>query len=1086
MERTFRVFISAVSGELKSYRAEVARVLRRKELEVRDQEHFRQGPATLLEQLAAYIEKCDAVVLLVGNQAGAFPSDEHAAALGVIPIYEKYLKETGQTRASYTQWEFLLARHYRKDTYLFLTGDGFAPDGRSNGEQDDKSSQSAYRQWIERKGKHRDPLRTREKLIEDVLVLGFPDLSRGQASEPREPEHAQELSNQTLVHYRKARIAEWSDLRYGAGDKLFTKLSLLLDNGADRDERWDRQKDTYDTLNAVLERNPDHVTFVLLGSPGSGKSTLLRRLDLETAQKGIEGSGDGLPFSYFVTLKDYRGAKGMPPPTPIEWLRDKWNSDWRKDDPYIPNLDYLLEKKGSFLLLDALNEMPRSDSKDYDGLVDEWKAFIADVRSRRWECRIVFSCRSLLYSEGLSTVDDMVPHVDIQVLDEPTIQQFLNHYAQSNAERLLQKLRASNQLELYGTPYFLKMLVEVAGKKGEIPSDRAALITAYIRKLLRREYLKPTPLIHNPGPLSADDIRRLGNLPRVDEGWRPYELLERSPLFRQLGKLAFGMQSEEYDETKMDEHFQLVAGLDYARRELAPPGGTVQDADDNLNAACHLSILEYEQKKEEVQFIHQLIQEYFAARCLATEPNPERTRVAWRSGEVEKKMPKNINEPLPPSDSTGWEETTLFAALMTKTRQKFVEGLLDANLPLAGRAAAQVLASEAQGSMSGRVALSKELIDRIQQALIRRMIGPDADLRARIGAGKALGELGDPRFDGKRNGSGKYICLTPPAILIPAGQYRIGDNKPVHTYEGPSHPVKLDAFHLAKFPVTNAEWACFIRAEGYDDERWWKTEAARLWRKGDTTYVARTVQWRAFRLMLRQSAMKEEPDYLDRKLATKELSPRAAEDHKKARDLTDEEFEATLRTDFKGGRHIEPRRWRDRNFNNPLQPVVGICWFEAQAYCAWLSHQTGLRWRLPAEAEWEAAARLGGSEDARYPWGDDFDSANCNSFESHIRATTPVGIFPGGDTARGLVDMSGNAYEWTSSKYDKVRYPYPYNAGDGRENPEDVEDPNQYEPRVLRGGSWYYSKDEARISFRLRFHPGYHNQSTGFRLALTA
>ena len=54
--REFRVFISAVSGELKSYRGEVARVLWRKELEVRDQEYFRQGPATLLEQLAAYIQ----------------------------------------------------------------------------------------------------------------------------------------------------------------------------------------------------------------------------------------------------------------------------------------------------------------------------------------------------------------------------------------------------------------------------------------------------------------------------------------------------------------------------------------------------------------------------------------------------------------------------------------------------------------------------------------------------------------------------------------------------------------------------------------------------------------------------------------------------------------------------------------------------------------------------------------------------------------------------------------------------------------------------------------------------------------------
>lgn len=141
----FRVFISAVSGELKSYRDDVARVLRRKELEVRDQEHFRQGPATLLEQLADYIKKCDAVILLIGDCAGAFPSDDHAAALGVVPIFEQYRQETGQARASYTQWEFLLAKHYRKQTYVFFTRNGFKPDNPQSETPDRRSSQAAYR-----------------------------------------------------------------------------------------------------------------------------------------------------------------------------------------------------------------------------------------------------------------------------------------------------------------------------------------------------------------------------------------------------------------------------------------------------------------------------------------------------------------------------------------------------------------------------------------------------------------------------------------------------------------------------------------------------------------------------------------------------------------------------------------------------------------------------------------------------------------------------------------------------------------------------------------------------------------------------
>ncbi len=68
---------------------EVAWVLRRKGLEIRDQEHFSQGPATLIERLRDYIQQCQAVVLLVGERCGTFPTDEHAAALGAVPVFDK-------------------------------------------------------------------------------------------------------------------------------------------------------------------------------------------------------------------------------------------------------------------------------------------------------------------------------------------------------------------------------------------------------------------------------------------------------------------------------------------------------------------------------------------------------------------------------------------------------------------------------------------------------------------------------------------------------------------------------------------------------------------------------------------------------------------------------------------------------------------------------------------------------------------------------------------------------------------------------------------------------------------------------------
>src|SRR5436305_3632417 len=173
---TYRVFLSAVTRELRSYRVEVARVLRRKELEMRDQEHFRQGSATLLEQLRAYIEQCDAVILLAGERCGGFPSEEHVAALGTVPLFESYRASTGRARASYTQWELFLAKHYGKKTYVFLSDPGFKPDEPNPEDADLRACQAAYREWVQASGEHRDALTTKEKLLEDVLVLPFPDL----------------------------------------------------------------------------------------------------------------------------------------------------------------------------------------------------------------------------------------------------------------------------------------------------------------------------------------------------------------------------------------------------------------------------------------------------------------------------------------------------------------------------------------------------------------------------------------------------------------------------------------------------------------------------------------------------------------------------------------------------------------------------------------------------------------------------------------------------------------------------------------------------------------------------------------------
>jgi len=153
-------------------------------------------------------------------------------------------------------------------------------------------------------------------------------------------------------------------------------------------------------------------------------------------------------------------------------------------------------------------------------------------------------------------------------------------------------------------------------------------------------------------------------------------------------------------------------------------------------------------------------------------------------------------------------------------------------------------------------------------------------------------------------------------------------------------------------------------------------------------------------------------------------------------------------------------------------PVVGVSKIDALAYCEWLSGETGIKYRLPTEAEWEKAAR--GDDDRLYPWGSDFDPWRCNTSDSGKRSTTPVGEYaPSGDSPWGLCDMAGNVWEWTASRMK----PYPYRPDDGRE------EPGEGDNWVIRGGAWYYSHKLARCTAREGAVATFASPSLGFRLA---
>ncbi|MBN2471217.1 MAG: SUMF1/EgtB/PvdO family nonheme iron enzyme [Anaerolineae bacterium] len=167
----------------------------------------------------------------------------------------------------------------------------------------------------------------------------------------------------------------------------------------------------------------------------------------------------------------------------------------------------------------------------------------------------------------------------------------------------------------------------------------------------------------------------------------------------------------------------------------------------------------------------------------------------------------------------------------------------------------------------------------------------------------------------------------------------------------------------------------------------------------------------------------------------------------------------------------EPRFWNNRKWNGAEQPVVGVSWYEAVAFCLWLSDVTGEKIMLPAEAQWQYAAQ--GDDGRAYPWGNDWDCKRCNTSVEPCKSTgtTPVTQYEGkhkGDSPFGVVDMAGNVWEWCLTDYNNQTNDVNIGA----------------ERRVLRGGSWNNLNSAGfRCAFRNWYAPNDGHYLRGFRLA---
>jgi len=266
---------------------------------------------------------------------------------------------------------------------------------------------------------------------------------------------------------------------------------------------------------------------------------------------------------------------------------------------------------------------------------------------------------------------------------------------------------------------------------------------------------------------------------------------------------------------------------------------------------------------------------------------------------------------------------------------------------------------------------------------------------------------------------------------IPAGQFQMGDTVgDGDPSEQPVRTVRIAGFRLSEVEVTRGQFAEFVRATGY------RTDAERnVSGTGCRTLNTKTGEWK-YRL---------------------------------------------------------GRNWREPGYNQTDQhPVVCVSWNDAQSLIDWLNRQTGLRFRLPSEAEWEYAARSGGAD--RYPWGPEPTQA-CHYANGADRTPWPPGsrvswnlklnctdghfftapVATHSPNIFGLADMIGNVWEWTADCGTASLAGAPVD-GAARLTAECA-------GRVTRGGSWNSDPRVLRVTTRPNDAPWERDSDRGFRLA---
>lgn len=822
---------------------------------------------------------------------------------------------------------------------------------------------------------------------------------------------------------------------------VYTPLFVTYEKAGERTSS--RQDGGKGTLVEEALRQEECHRAVLLGEPGAGKSTFINRFmtnatrQLLAGTEGEEGGQPRIPIHIQLSAVD---------PHSGDWLPRllSGGEEIKQAGPEAAELLVAaLDAGEAFLLLDGLDEVVEESA--LASIIDmiqragrEYPLTQMLITCRTYDYLIPEPNRKLPYP-----ILRLLPFALTQMLDY--VERWYNTLrrlgilsdAPERRRNLQDSLRSNPDLtQLAETPLLLTLMALVHTIEGELPKTRSVL---YYRAICHMLTERPQWRRGNPGlTLPSSDLVPLASEIAFDmhqteqnagEGFQGIPLPRIEELVAQhVGLQRFASMPAEYSRARRKQQ-ALV-------ERLVDSNGLVVDQGVGNFDFSHRSFREFL-----AGFTFLNGSQYEEALALAKHPHwhmPLVLMAGYGAREGQSlfflvqflgdlhEMAGDRRTPSAQSGSSGWvEEVRMLVGEM------LVEIGRDA---LSSKGHTRVLHSEGKGFQAG-------LWPQVRNSLFSQSQEAGLPISVRVRTFEILGQLDDPRLTNDR---GEVLPLGGRLVRLPAASLRIGAAKDT-VEQGRSAPVEpvreieFAPFSIGLYSVTNIEFAQFIDAGGYGDIDHWNTDAARRWLQGDATFLAELV---------------------DKAMATfdRDFAPELQTETYRRQDLVDNVKSMTYP-------RREPFFWRNSRFNRPTQPVVGINWWEARAYCSWLSAELAkaegvdVIVRLPTEWEWERAAK--GEDDERlYPWGNDPPSARRvhTRFEGlGFDHAIPVGCLLEGTYPGGPLDMCGNVWEWTGSlavgyeaQFDRVR-----------------EREGGIDERIVRGGSWFSDAPHAsRCAYR--------------------